>query len=282
MNISRTLISAALVIAGVLTPAALCQTTGSATAEAGESTLSGTAVSASKNTLIVKAEGYAHQLFLVDRDTHKPSTIREGAEVTVISIPAEGTGARLARSVVVTGGPGAVTPPSTSQSGESAQPAPPIPASVRRLQDEIEHEVRRFGVGFRTGIGLNPEVMLVGVHGRMGPVFTPEVTFRPNAEFGFGEVTKLITVNFDTAYRLPITPRWAKWAVYAGGGPSLGFTHQNFDRAEEGIDFGDLDFAAGLNLFAGIETRKGFSMEAKTTLYASPNPTFRILFGYTF
>jgi hypothetical protein len=71
-------------------------------------------------------------------------------------------------------------------------------------------------------------------------------------------VTKLFTVNFDTAYRLPITSRRAKWPVYMGGGPSRGFTHQNFDRAESGVDFGDLDFAGGLNLFTGIETRKGF------------------------
>jgi hypothetical protein len=239
-------------------------------------------VSVSKNTLIVKAEGNVHQLFLLDRDTHKPPTIREGAEVTVVSIPSEGTGARLARSVVVTGGPAAVKPAQSSPSAEPAQHAAPIPASVRRLQNEIERDVRRFGLGFRAGIGLNPEVILVGVHARMGPVFTEDVTFRPNAEFGFGEVTKLFTVNFDTAYRLPITARRAKWSVYMGGGPSLGFTHQNFDRAEEGIDFGDLDFAAGLNLFTGIETRTGFFIESKATLYASPNPTFRILFGYTF
>jgi hypothetical protein len=251
----------------------------------------GTVVSSSKSTLIVKTESNQHQLFVLDTETVKPKLIEEGAVVTVISVATNEPGVRVARQILVSA-------PTTDRSPEPAKPADPadpsspaqppanedvpIPAAVRSLQSDIEREARRFGLGFRTGIGMDPEVLLLGVHARMGPIFNRNITFRPNTEFGFGEVTKLFTVNFDTAYRLPLTPFWSKWGVYAGGGPALGFTHQNFDSAEAGVDFGDLDFAAGFNLFTGIESRNGFFIETKTTLWAEPSPSFRLLFGWTF
>ena len=263
---------------------------GQATAPTGadvtELRVSGTVVSLSKNSLIVRTATEAHQLFVIDSDTIMPQAIQQGATVTVVSIPTHEAGTLLARHIVF-GAPAADKPSEKStDSADQSSTAPPsgapIPASVRRLQKDIEKEARRFGIGFRTGIGMDPEVLLVGVHGRMGPVFNRNITLRPNLEFGFGEVTKLFVVNLDTAYRLPLTPQWSKWGAYVGGGPSLGFTHQNFDRAEEGIDFGDLDYAAGLNLFTGIESRKGFFIETKATLWASPNPVFRVIFGWTF
>jgi len=253
--------------------------------------MTGTVVSSLKSTLIVKTENDHHQLFVLDTETVKPRLIKEGEVVTVISIATNEPGVHLARQILVS----APTTDHSSEAAKSTNPADqsspsqrsanegvPIPATAQRLQNDIEREVRRFGMGFRTGIGMDPEVLLVGVHARMGPIFNRNITFRPNTEFGFGEVTKLFAVNLDTAYRLPLTPFWSKWGVYAGGGPTLGFTHQNFDSAEAGIDFGDLDFAAGLNLFTGIESRNGFFIETKTTLWAEPSPNFRLLFGWTF
>jgi hypothetical protein len=253
--------------------------------------MTGTVVSSSKSTLIVKTESDHHQLFVLDTETVKPKLIKEGEVVTVISVAINEPGVRLARQILAST-PTTDRSPETAKSTDpadqtspaqrSANEGVPIPAAARRLQNDIEREARRFGMGFRTGIGMDPEVLLVGVHARMGPIFNRNITFRPNTEFGFGEVTKLFTVNLDTAYRLPLTPFWSKWGVYAGGGPTLGFTHQNFDRAEAGVDFGDLDFAAGLNLFTGIESRNGFFIETKTTLWAEPSPSFRLLFGWTF
>jgi len=221
-----------------------------------------------------------YQLFVFDHDTFKPQVIHEGASVTVISVPTEEPGLRHARSIVI------ATAASTENSTEStqvkvdAQHPAPIPASAQHLQNEIEREARKFGLGFRTGVGLDPEVMLIGLHARMGPIFSRDITFRPNAEFGFGEVTKFFALNLEAAYRLPITPRWAKWSLYAGGGPSFGFTHQNFEKTS--IDFGDLSYAGSLNLISGLENRKGFFVETKATLWASKSPKFRLIFGWTF
>jgi hypothetical protein len=271
MCIFRLLMFGAVLVACPIELAAQDQTTTSPN-DPTQTRMTGTVVSSLKSTLIVKTENDHHQLFVLDTETVKPRLIKEGEVVTVISIATNEPGVHLARQILV----------SAPTTDHSANEGVPIPATAQRLQNDIEREVRRFGMGFRTGIGMDPEVLLVGVHARMGPIFNRNITFRPNTEFGFGEVTKLFTVNFDTAYRLPLTPFWSKWGVYAGGGPALGFTHQNFDSAEAGVDFGDLDFAAGLNLFTGIESRNGFFIEAKTTLWAEPSPSFRLLFGWTF
>jgi hypothetical protein len=278
---------------GAFAPTALTQTTAPASSSE-ETTVSGVVASSSKNTLVVRTANNSHQLFVYDRDTIKPAagTLKEGTEVTVTSVPTDELGLRLARSVVIGGAGNTEKARQTGEPTEQAdQPkaarpsephAAPLPASARRVQEEIEREARRFGMGFRTGVGLDPEVMLVGAHARFGPIFSRDLTFRPNVEFGFGEVTKLFAVNLDAAYRLGLTPRWSKWSIYAGGGPSLGFTHQNFERGESDIDFGDFDYVGGLNIFTGIESRRGFFIETRATLWASPNPNFRLLFGWTF
>jgi hypothetical protein len=129
---------------------------------------------------------------------------------------------------------------------------------------------------------MDPELLIVGAHAKMGPIFNRNISFRPSVEFGFGEVTKFVAINLDTAYRLTLTPRWSSWSMYLAAGPSLGFSQQNFERTISGIDWGNLEFTPSLDIVAGLEFRRGFIVEGRAAVYASPNSIFRMMFGYTF
>jgi hypothetical protein len=265
-----------------------------------QTTVSGTTLSSSRNTLTVKTANNLYQVFVFDSHTVKPGAISEGAHVTVISEPTSEPGLRLALRVILTDPQDpqrtaqSTTPavsaesPQPGQAARSADPpdsvhqAPP-PAWTGKLERDIERHAGNFGVGFRAGFGMDPEVLIVGAHARMGPIFNRNISFRPSAEFGFGEVTKMFALNLDTTYRLPLTPRWSSWSMYLGGGPGLGFSQQNFERSGEGgIDWGNLEFTPSLNIITGLEFRTGFLVEVRAAVYARPNPTFRLMFGYSF
>jgi hypothetical protein len=156
---------------------------------------------------------------------------------------------------------------------------------VRELERDIERQVRRWRLGVRGGIALDPELVSFGVQSRIGPIFNRNLTFRPNAEFSWGEVTDMIGMNLDFTYRLPITTRQGRWNTYVGGGPAFNFVHQNFERAageDRDIDFGEFEFDTALNVMAGVEFRRGTFVEVRTGIYAGPAPTFRLIFGYNF
>ena len=125
---------------------------------------------------------------------------------------------------------------------------------------------------------------MFGVHTQVGPIFSRNVFFRPSAEFAFGEVTDLIALNLEAIYRLPISARGRTWSAYFGAGPALTFLHQSFERTQgqgRNIDFGNFDYDTGFNLLAGIQRRHTF-FEMKTSLYAQPAPTLRLILGYNF
>ena len=188
---------------------------------------------------------------------------------------AEGT--RVADHVTVT----AAASQATDRT--SAEAAEPIPPEVRRAERDIERQVRRFRVGVRAGVGLDPEVITAGVHAKLGPFFNRNTFFRPNAEFAFGEVTTLVALNFEAVYRLPITPRQSRWSVYVGGGPGLNFIDRDFEEPlSEGrsISFNDFDFDPGFNILTGVEFRSGLFLELKSTAWAVPHT--RLLIGYNF
>jgi len=126
---------------------------------------------------------------------------------------------------------------------------------------------------------------MFGVHSQMGPIFNRNVFFRPNAEFAWGEVTDLIALNLEAIYRLPVTARRQNWSVYVGAGPALTFLHQSFQRQQgqgRNIDFGNFDYDTAFNILAGLQFRRGTFFELKTSLYARPAPTLRLIFGKTF
>jgi hypothetical protein len=228
----------------------------------------------------VRTESGNYQLFLVDSDTQKPATIATGSQVRVVSRPTDEAGVRVAESVVVLEGTAAPAKPGAAGTATTE----PVPTSVRQLESDIERQARRWRLGVRAGAALDPELFLFGVHTRLGPFFSRDVTFRPNAEFAFGEVTTLIALNFEAVYRLPVTARGSRWSAYVGGGPAFSFISQDFERqgGERDINFDNFDFDAGFNILTGVEFRRGYFFEVKTSIYSEPAPTLRLILGYNF
>ena len=265
-----------LLIACALLPmSAMSQQATTSSQRQSENTIEGTVVSSTRNTLVVRTEDNQFQLFIFNRDTVKPRSLLAGTRVSVVSTPGEEPGFRLASNVT------------TLEAAAGAQGSAParVPPEVRELERDIERQVRRWRAGVRAGAALDPELILFGAHVQVGPFFHRDVSFRPNAEFAFGEVTDLIALNLEAIYRLPILPRQGRWSAYIGAGPGFTFLHQNFERqAGEGrnIDFGNFDFDTGFNILTGVQFRGGTFFEVKSSLYSRPAPSLRLIFGYSF
>lgn len=242
-------------------------------ASSNETTMEGTVVASTHQTLTVRTPENQFQLFVFNRYTSKPASVALGSRVSVVSVPSGDSGSRLATRIEV------LEKPATQQS--SARDAAPIPESVRDVEHNIQREARRWRLGVRAGAALDPELLMFGVHSQMGPIFNQNVFFRPSAEFAFGEVTDLIALNFEGIYRMRTTMHGGKWSPYVGGGPALTFIHQNFQGGRD-IDFGNFDFAAGLNILAGMQSRGGTFFEIKTSLWSRPAPVLRLIVGYNF
>src|ERR1700738_5366712 len=91
-----------LAIACVLLPASV--TPQEATTSPGpqaENTIEGTAVSSTRDTLVVRTEDNQFHLFVFDRDTVKPRSVPSGSPVRVVSTPGEEAGVRLASTVTM-------------------------------------------------------------------------------------------------------------------------------------------------------------------------------------
>jgi hypothetical protein len=252
-----------------------------------EIAMTGYVVSAARNSMTVRIEGGHYTVFTYDRYTKRPPTVAVGSKVRVLSLSTGEPGVRLATNVAVLAAPGAAPAASESGSADRAAEKPyevgeAVPVSVRKLENGIEKQSRKYGAGVRLGMGLDPEVFLVGVQARIGPFFDKGFSFRPNIDFGFGEVTKMLVLDLNGVYRLPVN-KHGKWGMYVGGGPALTFAHRNFEAAEKGeneIDFGDFDYTTGFNFLTGVEFRSGFFVEAKATVWAGPH--LRVAFGYSF
>jgi hypothetical protein len=151
----------------------------------------------------------------------------------------------------------------------------------------IKDAVGRATVGVRGGIGLDPELIVLGGHAQIGPI-VKGLWFRPSYEFGFGEVTKINSFNFDFAYYPDLTLRGRSrdradfWNIYFGAGGALHVSHRNFEEEEVNIDFGDWESNGGLNIFMGISKRSGLFAELRAGAYSSTSPTIKFIVGYTF
>jgi hypothetical protein len=169
-----------------------------------------------------------------------------------------------------------------------------VPAEVRQTEVTVERAAKRFRMGAEGGIGLDPELIMFGVHGAFGPIFKRNVEFRPGVEFGIGEVTTTFGVNLDVLYTLPGATRNAAWTPYLGIGPNFGLSHRGFrsddiededdieaeDDVRNRFDFGDTDFEGGVNFIAGVRQRNGMFLEMKATAYGVSN--VRLLVGFNF
>lgn len=274
MNIIRRYLPSSPLVCGFTVLTALLVMSPPASAQ-DETTITGTVASSSRDTLTVRTGTGQYQLFIVERSTRKPATLALGSGVRVISSPGDEPGVRMAIEIT------AIEP---SPQNQTAAETTAVPAPVRRLERDIEREVRRFQLGVRAGVALDPELVLIGAQMQIGPFFSSDVFFRPNVEFAYGEVTALFALNPEVIYRLPLSSRYGRWSSYVGVGPGFNFVHQDFSRngAGDRIDFSDFHSDVGLNILGGIRYRSGMFAELKTSVYSETSPTLRLIVGYNF
>ena len=249
----------------------------SSTRAANENSVTGSVVSVSRDTLVIRTEDNQFQLFTYTRGAVRPKSLAQGARVRVIAGPADENGTRAASNVTVLAaesGAGAGT-------GDKGARAAPVPEKVRDVESDIKRESRRWRMGVRAGAAFDPELFTFGIQSQMGPILHPRVLFRSNAEFAFGEVTDLIALNLEAVYRFSDASRRGNWTPYIGAGPALIFIHQSFQSGRQ-IDFGNFDYETGFNVLAGMQSRRGTFIELKTSLYSGPAPKLRLIFGYNF
>jgi hypothetical protein len=243
--------------------------------------IQGTVVSATRTTLVIRTGAEDYRLFVLDSETFRPAQIPAGASVAVASRASDDPSAPFATEVKVT------APPPAQSAQTAAQTQEVVPPSVRRLEQSVQRQTRRFRLGVRTGVTVDQELFSLGTHVQIGPFFRETIWARPNVEFGFGEVTTLVALNFEGVYRVPVTQRDGRWAVFFGGGPSVNFTDQNFAPPgfddDEDLDeerFDDFNLDAGFNILMGVQSRGGMFLELRSSVYSSPH--LRFVVGYNF
>jgi hypothetical protein len=165
----------------------------------------------------------------------------------------------------------------------------------QQAADRASRSARRFGAGLQGGVGLDPEIVDVGAHLTIGPIFKPALSFRPGVEIGAGELTTLFAINLDVLYALDDNGT-RTWTPYLGAGPSFGLSHRGFSVEDSdnvtvtngGIstdgrgrfDFSDTDFNGGMNFIAGVRKERGMFLEMKATAWGVSN--IRLLAGFNF
>jgi hypothetical protein len=241
-----------------------------------QTTITGTVISVTRNTLVVKTSDGRYRLFSLERDTIKPNTIPVGSEVQVVSYPSGDPSYRLSYAITL-------APQSPAGGGAPAQPDV-LPPEVQSAENAIKREARRFQFGVRGGIALDPELIALGFHAQFGPFFSRNLSFRPNFEFDWGEVTYLFGINAEVIYNMPIASRTGRWNMYVGGGPAFNFVQRDLSRPSgvSNVGFSDFNYDSALNVLVGVRYRSGVFTEMRTSIYASPAPVFRLLVGYSF
>ena len=234
-------------------------------------TTTGTVSISTARTLVVRGENGRYQVFVYDRAANRPASISVGSGVRILSRPGAESGVRVASRVTVT------SPP---RAADAANPTDEVvPEAVRDVERAIRRQVRRYNVGVRTGLALDPELVLIGVQSQFATGFDRRLVFRPNVDFAWGELTTMIALNLEAIYRL--APQ-GRWRPYFGAGPGFNFINASLRREDRDVDFNDFDYDTCLNLLGGVENRNGMFLEMKASVYADPAPSLRIILGYNF
>ena len=253
-----------------------------------EPVVEGTVISTTKHTLVVRTDDERYHLYTFDSGTFPHETVKPGARVLVDGTAPDEDGTQVAENLAVmqpAGGTANAGHSDTANSGRSdsansgqaGQAAPP-PASVSKVTGQIESEARRWHAGGHIGVGFSPEIFLFGVQSQIGPFFSPHLLFRPNAEFGFGELTDMFSLNLEAQYRVN-TSFAHGWTPYLGLGPSLNFIHQGASSGN--TSFSNFSYKTGFNVFLGAQKHRTF-LEMKTSLWSGKAPVLRLIVGYNF
>jgi hypothetical protein len=255
------------------------QDTSASQSATGSDTFEGVVSSASRSTLVVRTDDNDYHLFTYGSGTTRPRGLTPGARVRVTAGPADENGTRTASNVSVLSSTSGGQGRTAATTGDKGAQTAAVPEKVSNVESEIRREGRRWRLGVEAGQAFNPELFMFGVQSQMGPIFSPHVQFRPNAEFDFGEVTDLIALNLEAIYRLTAQRR-GNWTPFFGAGPSLNFIHQSFQSGRN-ISFGNFDYETGFNVLVGMKKNRTF-VELKSSLWSGPAPKLRVIVGYTF
>ena len=143
--------------------------------------------------------------------------------------------------------------------------------------------------GLEGGIGLNPQLINLGVYATFGPAFSEAVSIRPAMYLSFGEVTTEFGFDIDGLFTLP----WSasdNWRTYAGVGANFALNHESFEvpataptirrtTTEDRFDFSDTDFKVRPErLWA--KNPNGAFVEVKGTAFGVGN--VKLLAGFRF
>jgi hypothetical protein len=248
-----------------------------ARAKGDDPVVEGTVVSTTRQTLVVKSDDNQYHLFTYGMDGGHEA-VKPGARVRVNATAPDGQGGTQVAENVAVVQPARDNTSSSSANNQQGFSAAAPPPQVQTVSNDIEGEARRWHAGGRIGVGFSPELFLFGVQSQIGPFFSPRLLFRPNAEFGFGELTDMFALNFEAQYRFNTTFRRA-WTPYVGAGPSLNFIHQGASSGN--TSFSNFNYKTGFNVFLGAQKRSTF-VEMKTGLWSGQAPVLRLLIGYNF
>ena len=244
----------------------------SAQTQENDHVVEGIVISTTRHTLVIRSDDNKYHLFTYDVHTISKEALKPGARDRINGGAPDENGAEVAESVTV------IQPASgATNSGVAAQAMPP-PPQVNSVTKQIEGEARRWHVGGKIGTGLSPELFMFGPQAQFGPFFSPHLLFRPNVEFGFGELTDMYAINAEGAYRFNSTFH-GKWSPYFGMGPSFNFISQSASSGN--VSFSNFNYKTGFNIFAGAQKNKMF-VEMKTALWSAQAPVFRLFVGYNF
>ena len=107
--------------------------------------------------------------------------------------------------------------------------------------------------GLRAGLSADPDQFFIGGHVE-SPGLTQQghLTFRPNAEVGFGSDQTLISGNLEFVYWVQYPG--SQWSSYFGAGPSINFVHTDLDSRAHG----------GFSGLVGFQHRGGLFIEMKS------------------
>ena len=126
---------------------------------------------------------------------------------------------------------------------------------------------RAQGFAVRTGVNLNPDQIAAGAQYEW-PI-TEHVWFQPNADFGFGDNARLVTMNMDVVYRAILAPKSA-WTLLVGGGSGLNY----YKMTGYSVTLG------GVSALGGVMHRSGLFVQATAGFIDSPKLKFAV--GYEF
>ena len=115
----------------------------------------------------------------------------------------------------------------------SATPAQEnLPPAAQRAEADVERNVRRFRLGVQGGVGLDPEILDVGVHANFGPIFNSNVSVQAGARDRHRRDHDVARDQHRRA--LCLSRLYAGHAVdpYVGAGPNFGMSHRGFETED--------------------------------------------------